>query len=70
MLEELAASVDRQPCYHIAWGGRGHLERYQDLMPDDAILALLCSPRGEHARQALPSGRRGRGGREAALPFC
>ena len=30
----------RQSYYHIAWGGQGHLERYQDLMPEyDAILA-------------------------------
>ena len=29
----------RQSYYHIAWGGQGHLEKYQDLMPIcDAIV--------------------------------
>ena len=30
----------RQSYYHVAWGGQGHLEKYQDLMPEyKAILA-------------------------------
>ena len=24
----------RQSYYHVCWGGQGHLEKYQDLMPD------------------------------------